>query len=114
MEDLMVMDDAGDNDGDNDNDDDDDDDDNITDSGEKEELCGERDERVLWRGEPGRGEPGCKHAYHDYDEYYVIIMMITMIMMVMMMKIMINGMEMQAEHTSSPKSSESRASQDER
>ena len=31
--------------------------DNSTDSGEKEELCGEREERVLWRGDPGRGEP---------------------------------------------------------
>ena len=69
MEDLMVMDDAGDNDGDNDNDDDDDDDDNITDSGEKEELCGERDERVLWRGEPGRGETGWKYDDgHDNDD----------------------------------------------
>ena len=31
--------------------------DNSTDSGEKEELCGEREERVLWRGDPGSGEP---------------------------------------------------------
>ena len=31
--------------------------DNSTDSGEKEELWGEREERVLWRGDPGSGEP---------------------------------------------------------
>ena len=46
---------------DGDDNDDEDGDDNITDSGEKEELWGEREERVLCRGEPGRGEPAWKH-----------------------------------------------------